>query len=288
MRVLVTGASSLLGRYLRKTKPRYMEMTGTWYTNATGGGLQLDVMNQSQVQYVFSRVRPHVVIHMGGIGDVGYCELNPDISEEVVVRGTLNVLRAAKDYKSRIIYTSTNAVYSGEKPPYAPDSERKPVNQYGRLRKRAEDVVNTYKYGATIARLFLLYGIPPEGARNNWATNILRALEQGEPLNLVNDRWWQPTYAGDVAQLLWIMAEKNWLGGYNVAGGPTMTLYEFGVAIAKAWNLDASLITPIETLPEWAPRPVDSSYHLWTTTHMHEVPEGLEFMKKELAGWYNV
>ena len=279
MNVLVVGGSCLLGKYLECTCPEGIDLTKTWYMNPLGG-LQMDVCDPSQVGYVFGRVNPDVVIHMAAVGSVDWCEQNYEMAEAVIVKGTRNVLMAARDYQSKVVYTSTNAVFSGEDPPYGEGDERRPVNRYGALRKRAEDLVTAYRHSWNITRLFLLYGWPPEGARTNWGAEIAKRLRRNERVELVDDRWWQPTYAGHAASALWRLLDKD--GIFHYAGADRVSLYGFGQRIAKIFGLDASLLEPIASDDLGvAPRPLDTTYCLDKARGIMDVPgldEGLREM----------
>ena len=281
MNVLIVGASCLLGKYLERTCPEGVALAKTWYTNPAGG-LQADVGDPSQVGYVFAKARPDRVIHMAAPGDVDWCERNYTLAERVIVGGTKAVLREARDCGAKVLYVSTNAVFSGDDPPYSEGSERRPVNRYGALRRRAEDVVLN-EHGSVV-RLFLLYGWPPPGARTNWGAEIARRLSRGERVRLVDDRWWQPTWAGHAAQAVWRLMEES--GVWHFAGADRTTLHGFGQRIAGAFGLDASLLEPIgsEDLPGIAPRPLDTTFCLDKARVIMPVPgldEGLKEIRDE-------
>jgi len=258
MKVLVAGGSCLLGKYLALSVPKGVELIRTWYTNQ-GPGYQMNVCEQSQVQYVVGRVDPDIIIHMAAPGSVDWCERNYLEAQRIIIDGTKNVLKAADGRK--VIYTSTNAVFSGKDPPYSEDSERMPINAYGRLRKRAEDLVMEYN-SFVILRLFLLYGWEPAGARVNWASALYRKFHDGEQASLVDDRWWQPTYAGSAATAIWKLLDKD-REVFHVAGEDRVTLLQFGREVVRTFSLNRSLLrgVPSDGL-EVAPRPVDTSYDL--------------------------
>ena len=264
MKVLITGGSCLLGKYLIDTQPDGWQATSTWYTNYVPGAYQMDVCNASQVRYIFGRVKPQAVIHCAAVGDVDYAERNYQEVSAINVDGTRNVMAACQDYKARFVLTSTNAVFGGDEPPYAEDSPRIPVNAYGAIRKRVEDHVMQGR-NWLIVRLFLLYGWPPPAARGNWAETLVSRLRAKQPTKLVNDKYWQPTYAADVARAIWgLLGQDKREEIYHVAGSDRVTLYEFGQGVATVFGLDGTLLEPVssDAFPTIAPRPVDTSYRL--------------------------
>lgn len=285
MKTLVIGGSSLLGKYLTSTKPNGIELYSTWFTNYFPGAFQLDVSNQSQIAYVFERVKPQVVIHCAAVGSVDYTERHFTETHAVNVLGVRNVLQAARDSGALFIYISTNAVFSGDNPPYSENSERKPVNRYGSIKREAEQLVMA-GYNWLVIRPFLLYGYPHIGGRQNWFTIITHNLVQGKETKLVNDTYWQPTSARDCATTIWKLIElgkKNEV--YHVAAQERMTLYDFGLKVAEFNEGDKRLIKPISSseLKNIAPRPVDTTFDL-SKLHglgieLSGVKEGLKNLK---------
>jgi dTDP-4-dehydrorhamnose reductase len=269
MKVLITGGSSLLGRYLALTKPDDISLESTWYTNAVEGvNYHLDVGNKSQLRYVYERVKPDIIIHCAAMGSVDYAEDNFREVAAVNVQGVINVLQAARHYSAKVIHISTNAVYDGDNPPYSQASPQKPVNAYGRIKKMAERAIVDNDVTADgpswlIVRPFLLYGWPYESGRPNWGTTIVNKLRRHEPLKLVNDVIWQPTYAADVAAFIWRILDYD-REAFNVASAQRLTLYEFGLKIAEIFGLDSKLISPVSSnyFPQIAPRPRDTGYDL--------------------------
>lgn len=265
MRVLITGGSSLLGKALIEVAPPGYIIDSTWYTNHVPGlsMYQMNICDKSQVRYVFDRVRPEIVIHCAANGSVDFAEQNYAQAYEVNALGTANILWAAEDYRAKVVYISTNAVYDGTNPPYCEDSELYPVNAYGSIKKQAEEKVRAYKWNWLIFRPFLLYGWPWPGGRPNWATLVINKLSQGQGVKLVNDIYWQPTYVTYCAEVIWKLINESH-ETYQVASAERCTLYEFGLKVAEVFGLDQSLIEPVgsDYFPAIAPRPKDTAYDL--------------------------
>ena len=294
MKILITGGSGLLGKYLHLTEPEGAEVEYTWYsTHQPWCAHRLDVADQAQVDYVFGKVKPQIVIHMAGIGNVDFCQDNYQIAWQANTEGTRHVMRTAMYYDAQVLLTSTNAVFSGEDPPYGEEDERRPVNAYGQIRKAAEDVA--LRHDGWVVRLFLLYGWEPDGARGNWASGGLKMLQAGKRLRMVNDRWYMPTYAEDAARAVWALLDQGQGRGlkdlgsrvYHVAGESCVTLYTFLRAVAEQWGLDPSLVEPcsFDELKGLAPRPRDTAYRLDRAAELGiaclGIREGLSLMYEE-------
>lgn len=287
MKVLIVGGSSLLGKYLLRTKPG-CEIETTWFTNFVAtdfNNYHLDICSQSQIDYVMNRSKPDVVIHCAAIGSVDFAETHFPEVHMVNAIGTRNIVNACRSFKSKLIYISTNAVFDGKNPPYAEDAERQPVNGYGIIKREAEQSVIQSGLDWIIIRPFLLYGWPNIGGRQNWMTTILTKLSNNEEIHLVDDTYWQPTLAEDCASTIWRLLNK-WQEIYHVASDDRMTLFEFGLKVARIAEKDLSLIQPIASSSlRVAPRPKDTTFDL-TKIHnldirLRGVEEGLEVLKNE-------
>lgn len=291
MRVLTIGGASLLGKYLTATKPESVDLHSTWYTNYVADcNHHLDVCNRSEVSYIFERVRPQVVVHCAAVGSVDYTEKHYAETRQINVVGTENVLRATQDYKALFVYISSNAVFGGGDPPYNENSHREPVNSYGRIKREAEDLlIGNY----LIIRPFLLYGYPYPQGRPNWLTIILDKLKRSETVQLVNDTYWQPSLTEDVALAIWKLIDLASMADstrgiqevYHVASDDRMSLYEFGLKVAKTWGYNKKLIQPIASgeLRGIARRPRDTTFDL-SKIHslgikLRGVEEGLRSLK---------
>ena len=291
MKVLVTGGSGLLGSYLHRSIPEGVDASFTCWTTRQPWTLhQMDVCDPSQVGYVLSRIKPDAVVHMAAEGSVDRCEREYTVAERTNVHGTRNVCLAARDVGARVLLTSTNAVYGGGRPPYAEDSLRQPVNVYGRLRKRAEDLVMKEQRWQVL-RLFLLYGWEPPGARDNWATKAVRKLEKGKRLRVVDDVVYMPTWAADAASAVWkVLLDCPTDSAYNVAGRERCSLHGFVLELANVFELDGGLVSraSIGEFEGLAPRPANTAYDLSKADDVgircRGYWEGLEGMRDEIPG----
>lgn len=299
MRVLITGGSSLLGRYLLQTKPHDCDIALTWNQNINAVAetldlwYKLDIRDRPEVFNVFEIFRPDLVIHCAALGGVDFAEgdksLNPNgyqLTFEVNVTGTTHIIDACNGYKAKLIYISTNAVYSGEQPPYNENDPLEPVNAYGVIKRHAEQATRDLARKWLIVRPFLMYGWPWPGGRTNWAVKLIEELGS-KAYKLVNDHIWMPTYAEEVAETIWALSDRNH-EIYNVAAPERATLYEFGRKVCDVFELEERLVEPVKSgyFPTIAKRPHDTTYDLIKLgeagVRLSDIKTGLEKMKKEI------
>jgi len=304
MKILITGASGLLGRYLLRTQPisegapegvlDYVhDVVPCYYTNIIEG-IQLNVSNKESVLNTLWEIQPDIIIHCAANGDVDSVEKNPSWALESDLLGIVNLKRYAEKMKCKLITISSNAVYDGQNPPYSENSVRNPVNFYGKIKSLADDIIMASSCNWIIIRPIFLYGWNYKHGRGNWVTKILDALKEGKELKLVTDSYTQPTYAEDVSKFIWHLIEKDkWKVQYNVSAIETISLYEFGMTVRKVFGYynNASKNTShsikpakLKDFPEIAPRPVNTCFHArWINNYFKfsGIEEGLIKMKNE-------
>jgi len=288
MKVLITGGSSLLGRYLLQTKPDY-DIALTYQKNFRNSKdvawYHLDIRNRVDVYDVFDMFRPDLVIHCAAIGAVDFAEIDYQSVFDVNVTGTGNVIDACNGYKAKFIYVSSNAVFSGKQPPYDERSPLEPINSYGIIKRHAERMVRDTAQKWLIIRPFLLYGYPYIGGRKNWAVKLIEGLGN-KSYKLVHDHVWMPTYAKEVGETIWQLSNQDH-EIYNVAAPERATLYEFGLKVCEVFELETRLIEPVQSgyFPKIAPRPKDTTYDLMKLSSkgimLSDIKTGLEKMRED-------
>lgn len=252
-RVAITGATGLLGMGLLKTAPKVYALYPTYFKNDALQELyghklmRLDITNALDVAIFFEHVKPNVIIHAASIGNVDYCEQHPDEADLVNVIGTKNIIDACKKYDTKLIFTSTNAIYDGKQAPYNEEAKPNPVNYYGKTKVRSEQDIVDSGLDYIITRLILMYGWNHPAERANPVTWLLDKLAKGEQVKLVNDTYTNPLYNIQAAEVLWQLIEKNKTGFYQIAGGQRINRYDFGLKTAEVFGYDKKLISPVSS-----------------------------------------
>ncbi len=98
-------------------------------------GIHLD--DELAVAQLFEQERPQLIVHCAGVCDVEKCEASPEFAYSVNVDGTRILIDHAPP-DARIVYCSSDHVFSGDTGPYREDSPTDPISVYGRTRVAAE------------------------------------------------------------------------------------------------------------------------------------------------------
>jgi dTDP-4-dehydrorhamnose reductase len=263
MKLLITGASGLYGSKLAQmalSKNYEVYSTDIQSLSVYGNFVKLDISGKAQVDETFKTIKPDVVVHAATLTDVDKCELNKELAWKVNVEGTKNIVEAAKNTGSFLIYISTDYVFGGEKGCYKETDTPNPINYYGVTKLKAEEIVKTQKE-YFIARPSVIYGSTPAAGKVNFALWLIETLRKGERVKIITDQWNTPTLNTNLAEMTLDVVENKLTGIYHLCGATRLSRFEFAEQIADVFSLNKSLIDKVLssqfTLP--AKRPMDSS-----------------------------
>src|SRR5215472_15799871 len=102
MRVLVLGATGLLGRVLLEEWSED-EITGI-------GSRDVDIRDRSQLHAYFVRCRPECTVLAAAYTDVDGCERDPKLAHSVNCIGAAIVAHECREVGSRLLFVSTDYV----------------------------------------------------------------------------------------------------------------------------------------------------------------------------------
>jgi len=262
VKIFVTGGSGLLGSKIVKYAKEKNEVVSTYQSHPINGqGFKterLNIKNSNQVTELIEKYHPDVVIHSAALTNVDYCEKNREEAWLTNAKGTKNVANVCKKTNSKMIYISTAGIFDGKHAPYSETDRPNPPNYYAKTKLEGERY--TLMLGSSIvARTTVPYGWHPW--KLNFVTWVIDNLEKKTHIKIVTDQRNTPTYADDFANALLRLIELDERGIFNVVGSTSISRFDFAVKIAKTFDLDEGLITPVTTeeLAQVALRPSDDS-----------------------------
>lgn len=219
MKFFVTGVGGQLGfDVVNEIISRKYDVVGSDIFPGITGNFQyvsLDVTDKSSVLSAIEKVSPDVVIHCAAwtAVDAAEDEENTGKVRRINVDGTRNIAEICKKIGCKMIYISTDYVFSGQgEIPWQADCKAfAPLNVYGRSKLDGEFAVteNLKKY--FIVRIAWVFG--KNG--NNFVKTMLNLSKKYNEIKVVNDQIGTPTYTPDLARLLVDMAETEKYGFYH-------------------------------------------------------------------------
>ena len=248
MRILVTGASGLLGANLALEANRlghdvYGVVNSQPLKTDAFNVLTADLQTEDAVETLFRQVRPEWVIHCAAIANLEVCEKQPELAHRI--NGEIPGILAKHCRKggARLLHVSTDAVFDGIKGNYIETDAPNPQNVYAETKLAGEAAVAANDPEALIARVNLFGFSPSE--RRSLAEFFLYNLIAEKPLNGFTDVFFCPVLVNDIAGIFFRMLENRLSGIYHVFSGDCLSKYDFGVRIAERFGLNANLIAPV-------------------------------------------
>jgi dTDP-4-dehydrorhamnose reductase len=210
---------------------------------------------------VVDEFEPDIIINAAAMTNVDQCETDREHAWRANVTSVENLVHAARLAGSRIVHISTDYVFDGKNGPYAELDRPNPLCYYGRTKLASENVLRLSGVPSTVIRTMILYGVG-YGVKLNFALWLLKNLSESKPVRVVDDQIGNPTLADDLAFAILRAIELGRTGLYHVAGNDLMSRFDFAVAIARIFNLNRKLISPIKTsvLRQPAQRPLRSGF----------------------------
>jgi dTDP-4-dehydrorhamnose reductase len=231
-RIAITGAAGLLGHGL------VMEFDDS-HTVFPLAHADMDITRREEVDSVFAKIKPDVVIHPAGIPDLDVCEADPARAFAVNVHGTRNVVHAAHRVGARVATISTDAVFDGLKQsPYSETDTPRPPTVYGRTKLLAERA--TREAGDSwVFRVSVLFG----PGKTNFIEKGLRKILDGKEYVVAADQTGCASYTRDVARKMREVIEADRYGLYHISNAGSCSRLELARAAADVAGLDAGRIT---------------------------------------------
>jgi dTDP-4-dehydrorhamnose reductase len=236
MRVLIIGASGMLGHDLQKV------WTGDELIPASSK--DADIRDRDEVRALVSRARPDAIVLAAAYTDVDGSERNSELAFAINGQGTENVARAATEIGAAILYVSTDYLYDGTgSRAYEPADAIRPLNVYGKSKAAGEAAVRAHATASCIVRTSWLFGAG--GA--SFPEKILRAAETRPELTVVADQTGSPTFTRDLAGVIRDLVRKKVHGVLNVTNSGSCTWREFAAEVLRQAGRGEVRVTPITT-----------------------------------------
>ena len=231
MKILVTGASSLVGshfveNYTLNVKDNII---------LTPSAEEMDITDKNSVENFCLVHRPDTIIHFAAFTDVLKAEDQRNNRAApcwmINVGGTANLINSVNN-QSYFIYVSTDVVFSGHKDnpgPYAEDSPSEEnsdlLSWYGWTKREAEQLVIKNFEKSLILRISNPTRAKYAG-KLDYVRKIINLYDINKLYPMFNDQYLTLTFIDEVTQTLKIILEKKCSGIYHVSSANLFTPYK--------------------------------------------------------------
>ncbi len=246
MRILITGASGLLGLNLALELARKHIVFGQVNSQPLQTDLfqvvKTNLLAPDAVQRLLEQTNPEWVIHCAAMANIDACEAEPiqarEINTEIPRKLAEHVARGG----ARLLHVSTDAVFDGIRGNYTEEDTPNPLSIYAQTKLEGERAVSEVNPDAIVARVNM-YGWSLTGKRS-LAEFFFYNLQAGKRVMGFTDVFFCPLLVNDLADIFIRMVIAGLKGLYHVVSGECVSKYRFGIRIAQRFGLDENLISP--------------------------------------------
>jgi dTDP-4-dehydrorhamnose reductase len=246
MRILVTGASGLLGINLALEASRDHQVFGLVNDHrlhtAAFQVVDGDLLIPGTAERLLDEIQPDWVIHCAALANLDACEADPARARQLNTEVPRLLAELVARGGARLLHVSTDAVFDGLRGDYNEEDIPSPVGVYSQTKQAAEQAVSQANPQAIIARVNLFgYSLTRKRSLGEF---FLYNLQAGKQVMGFTDVLFCPLLANDLAQIFIEMLTQELTGLYHVVSSDCISKYEFGVRLARSFGLDATLIQP--------------------------------------------
>ena len=226
--ILVTGANGQLGNEMRRRAA-----AGSRCTYLFTDVEELDITDLDAVRRCMAEHRIAAVVNCAAYTNVDKAEDDAVRADAINHLAVGNLAAACREAGAALLHVSTDYVFGGTgNLPFREDNPVSPLGVYGQTKWAGEQVVAESGCCHLIFRTAWLYSV----FGNNFVKTMRRLTAERDRLTVVFDQVGTPTYAGDLADLLFHITEEGLYaqrqGTYHFSNEGVCSWYDFAREIA--------------------------------------------------------
>ena len=291
MNILVTGANGQLGNEIQLTsknsKDTYI------FTDVCDGYHKLDITNIEDIRKAVAENSIECIINCAAWTNVDSAENAGEIVETLNAKAPENLAMAMKEVGGLLVHVSTDYVFGGDpyNIPCKEDQKGTPTGVYGLTKLHGEQNIQNSGAKYIIIRTSWLYS----EYGKNFVKTMMNLTSTKPALKVVFDQCGTPTYAGDLATVIFDIVENRKYEGndgiYHFSNEGVCSWYDFTKKIAEIAGNTECDIQPCHSdeFPSPVKRP---SYSVLDKTKLKEtfgikIPYWTDSLKKCMSNMLN-
>ena len=284
MNILVTGANGQLGNEIqlisKNSKDNYI------FTDVCDGYSKLDITNIDDIRKAVAENSIECIINCAAWTNVDSAETAGEIVETLNAKAPENLAIAMKEVGGLVVHVSTDYVFGGDpyNVPCKEDQKGTPTGVYGLTKLHGEQNIQNSGAKYIIIRTSWLYS----EYGKNFVKTMMNLTSTKPTLKVVFDQCGTPTYAGDLAAVIFDIVENRKYEGndgiYHFSNEGVCSWYDFTKNIAEIAGNTVCDIQPCHSdeFPSAVKRP---SYSVLDKTKLKEtfgikIPYWTDSLKK--------
>lgn len=229
MNILVTGANGQLGNEMRLVTKDSCD--SYFFTDVA----ELDITDSDAIRHFIIENDVKVVVNCAAYTNVDKAEDDEATAELLNAKAVEYLAKACKENNATLIHISTDYVFGGSEgnTPRTEEEPANPAGAYGRTKLHGEQAILNTSCKHIIIRTAWLYS----EFGNNFVKTMRRLTSERDKLNVVFDQVGTPTYALDLAKVIFKIIEERLFdannGIYNYSNEGVISWYDFAKEICE-------------------------------------------------------
>lgn len=229
MNILITGANGQLGNEFRLLSSKSLKDT-YFFTDVQ----ELDITDLKAINSFIKGKKIDVIVNCAAYTNVDKAEDDVELCNLINNKAVDNLAVAAKENNATLIHVSTDYVFSGESNvPCTEDYPTSPLGVYGKTKLDGENAIIRSGCRYLIFRTAWLYS----EFGNNFVKTMIRLTTERDELKVVFDQVGTPTYARDLADIIFYIIENRkyleYQGIYHFSNEGVCSWYDFTKEISS-------------------------------------------------------
>lgn len=256
-KVYIAGCGGMLGRAFYEVWSKYVDVRASDKNVNEEWLSYLDFNNAEAYKLEVARAAPDLLIHLGALTNLEYCESNKDDTYRANTLSVETAVSIANAHSIPIMYISTAGIFDGKQPLYDDWDLPNPLGAYGRSKYMGERFVVENANEYYIFRAGWMMGGGKKDKK--FIKKIYDQLKKSpKEIFVVDDKDGTPTYTKYFAKNAYEVVSRGYQGLHNmVCGGETSRL-EVARFMVSYLNLQVK-VTPVGSRyfrkEYWAERP---------------------------------
>ena len=229
MNILITGANGQLGNEMRIVSKGSSD--NYIFTDVA----ELDITKLDAVREFVKDNDIEVVVNCAAYTNVDKAEDDEETAELINAQAVEYLAQACKENNATLIHISTDYVFGGNdgNTPRTEDEPVNPTGVYGKTKLHGEEAIKKVGCKHIIIRTAWLYS----EFGNNFVKTMRKLTAERDKLNVVFDQIGTPTYALDLANVIFkIIEERRYddlTGIYHFSNEGVISWYDFAKEICE-------------------------------------------------------
>lgn len=204
--------------------------------------IKINFKNKTDIKKLV-KLKVDLIINCIGLSSVEKCEKNFNLARKLNVNIPKKISDFAKKNKVKFVHISTDHLFDGKKNLYFENDRTNPLNKYAKSKLKSEqDILKTNRDAMIIRTNFFCNG---KFKNKSFSDRIIEDLKKNKKIYLFKDVFFTPVHTLDLLNIILKSFSKKLSGIFNVSTSIPISKYDFGLKIAEMFNLDKSLVIPI-------------------------------------------